>query len=145
MEIVDNEDYKHFQIDFEASEVIFETTFDDDGKLLSSQSKHKFDKNYSCKIIAHIIAKHKDIIEEYEDDIKALKSLRDTKIAHSDKKTISLEKTTWDKLDKLSVYVIEYLDIIEHVFLAASRSLSSDAKRNGHSLKRMLLELNDIC
>lgn len=75
--------------------------------------------------------------------MKVLKELRDSKIAHSDKKVIEISKTTWKKIDELSEYVTEYLDIIEHAYLATSRSIDSDAKRHSNSLRKILLALEN--
>lgn len=54
---------------------------------------------------------------EFQTDIKALKALRDTKIAHTDLKDRTYDKTTWEKVDKLILFLKEYVDILNsHLF-----------------------------
>lgn len=63
--------------------------------------------------------------ELYDHDFNALKELRDRHIAHQDKRSIT-KITTWDKVDDLVVFVLEYIDLID--FILFRRIWSGDGE-----------------
>lgn len=83
---------------------------------------------------------------EYQNDIKALKDIRDRTIAHSDKRPI-VKKTTWDKVDMLIQFLEHYVDMMDSVFFNTCCSgdgqvpyslIRSDATKPSSNLLRLL-------
>ncbi len=85
------------------------------------------------------------IYTEHEEDIKALKEIRDKSIAHTDKRPI-VKRTTWEQVDKLLLFVKEYIDMMDFVFFTIIHSGDDDESYSlpgGDSMKpsRNLLKL----
>jgi hypothetical protein len=90
---------------------------------------------------------------EFQTDIKALKAMRDTKIAHTDLKDRPYDKTTWGKVDKLILFLKEYVDILNsHLFNICESSdndtkpctsLYSDATKAKRCFERILKNLEE--
>ena len=86
------------------------------------------------------------LYEEYQSDLYALKSLRDRQLAHSDGRDVG-ETTTWEKVDDLLLFISEFLDLINFVFLSIIESFDGepamgviiyDSKRPSISFDRLM-------
>lgn len=103
--------------------------------------------------LANYLSSELTKIEEiYKSDLNALRELRDRHLAHTDLATIE-NKTTWDKVDKLIEFLLDYLDLIDFMLLASIWSgdgektcstLVSNAKKAGLSLARTFQKLGYI-
>lgn len=117
-------------------------------KVVTRETHHGYiisvvlDKNLNCIIIDQLMRRYFEIEATFFEDIAALKAIRDTSIAHTDKKTKKVDTTTWDKIYQLLEFGIEYLDIVETVYLATSSSIEHDGKKACRSLARMMKDLN---
>lgn len=90
---------------------------------------------------------------EFQTDIRALKAMRDTKIAHSDLRNRTQDRTTWEKVDNLILFLREYIDILNsHLFNVCESSdndtkpcmsLYSDATKAKRCFERMLSRLEE--
>lgn len=95
------------------------------------------------QLIDVIVERTARIIQEYQNDLHALKDIRDRQIAHADKRGIK-NKTTWDKLDELAKFIVEYLTIIEHCFLATGRSIQSDSGKPSRIMLKLFRDLENL-
>ncbi len=107
------------------------------------------DTNKLAKYLSSELTK---IEELYKHDLKALRELRDKHIAHTDIAIIE-NKTTWDKVDELVEFLLDYLDLIEFMLFSTAwsgdgekscRTLVSGAKKAGISLARTFKKLGYI-
>lgn len=60
----------------------------------------------------------------FESQLESLKHIRDTQIAHTDKKVIEDSGVTWEDIHKISEYPRNILALIEDVFLATYTSFT---------------------
>jgi len=88
----------------------------------------------------------------YKTDLEALRDLRDRYIAHTDTRLIE-NITSWNKVDELVIFLLDYLDLIDFVLLSSFWSgdgekpcsmLISDAEKPSISLKRTFEKLGYI-
>ena len=106
----------------------------------------------SLELAKYLFSKFTELEELNKDDLKALKDLRDRHIAHSDTRAIQY-KTTWEKVDELIEFLLEYLDLIEFMLFttvwsgdgdAPCSTLVPNAKSAGCSLARTFQKLGYI-
>lgn len=102
------------------------------------------DKKLKVDIKNDIILEYETMFSSLNKDIKAIKDLRDQTVAHTDKKARIIDKTTWEQVEVLLVFGIEFLDLIETTYLAISRSIQSDGIRACSSFIRMLNDLGIV-
>ncbi len=79
--------------------------------------------------------------KNFESQLESLKNIRDTQIAHTDKKVIEGFGVSWEDIDKISKYPQNVLALIEDVFLATSTSYT---KHEYLHMFKMLQELKII-
>ncbi len=102
-------------------------------------------------LLAFVSSTLESFYNKFTTDIKALKAMRDTKIAHSDLKKQAFDKTTWERIDILVRFLREYVDILNsHLFDICESSdddtepctlLYSDASKAKRCFERMLNQL----
>lgn len=110
---------------------------------------HTYDAFYDKQFLKVIDENINKIYIEFEEDLSALKELRDKNIAHTDKKPIS-SKTTWAKVDNLIEFIKEYVDMIYWVYLSTAWSgdnssafSMANAEGTSYSLERLLKEFKE--
>ncbi len=102
------------------------------------------DEKLKVDIKNDIIFEYETMLSSLNKDIEAIKDLRDQTVAHTDKKARIINKTTWEKVEVLLVFGVEFLDLIEATYLARSRSIQSDGARACSSFIRMLNDLEIV-
>lgn len=127
---------KILDFDFDQyKEHIIEKT--ENGQKVSTKINDKFvpDLIKSLRVVntAHI--------SNLEIELKSIKKIRDEQIAHIDKKVSNYTNSTWDDIEKLSVYPRCLLELVEDIFLATDTSYT---KMEYLSLFEMLQELHII-
>jgi hypothetical protein len=65
----------------------------------------------TAQLSIYLKSQYEQILKLYQDDLMAIKELRDKHIAHQDTKEIT-NYTTWRKIDELNVFISEYIDLI---------------------------------
>lgn len=129
-------------------------------KFSYQQEKYTFFKldslpaKFTAKdLLAFVSSILESFYDEFTTDIKALKAIRDAKIAHSDLREQPFDKTTWERIDILVRFLREYVDILNsHLFDICESSdndtepctlLYTDASKAKRCFERMLNQLEE--
>lgn len=114
------------------------------------EHSHQYDSFEQKEFLEILDSNVKLLYTNYEEDLLALKELRDKNIAHIDKDQIKT-KTTWNKIDELIEFIREYIDMLSWVFLSTawsgdnSKAFSlADAEKTSRSFERLLKNIKPV-